>query len=195
MKQILIIHGGSSFSSYEEYRRNLQSSEIHYDQLLPQQKWKSWIAGQIEGTDVLAPTFPNSSNAVYDEWVIYFEKILPLLGHEVQIVGHSLGAMFLTKYLNDAPLKVKLKRLILVSGGYNNETTEGSGSFKVSSAKNLFKSAREIHLFHSKDDLVVPFSDLSTFQTDLPEATSHIFNNRGHFTDETFPEIVEILKR
>lgn len=193
MKQILIIHGGDSFSSYDAYIRSLRSLEISYDRLRPQKKWKTWLVEQLPEADVLLPTFPNCSNAVYDEWVIYFEKLLPFLHDEVYLIGHSLGAMFLAKYLNEAPLNKPVKKLLLVAGGYDDESMEDLGSFKVTSAKNLPQSADEIHLFHSKDDPVVPYSELAKFQADLPDAIIHSFENRGHFLDESFPELLAIL--
>lgn len=193
MKQILIIHGGDSFSSYDAYIRSLRSLEISYDRLRPQKKWKTWLVEQLPEADVLLPTFPNGSNAVYDEWVIYFEKLLPFLNDEVYLIGHSLGAMFLAKYLNEAPLNKPVKKLLLVAGGYDDESMEDLGSFKVTSAKNLPQSADEIHLFHSKDDPVVPYSELAKFQADLPDAIIHSFENRGHFLDESFPELLAIL--
>ena len=193
MKQILIIHGGDSFSSYDAYVRSLRSLEISYDRLRQQKKWKTWLVEQLPEADVLLPTFPNCSNAVYDEWVVYFEKLLPFLHDEVYLIGHSLGAMFLAKYLNEAPLNKPVKKLLLVAGGYDDESMEDLGSFKVTSAKNLPQSADEIHLFHSKDDPVVPYSELAKFQADLPDAIIHSFENRGHFLGESFPELLAIL--
>ncbi len=193
MKQILIIHGGNSFSSYDAYMSDLRSLEISYDRLKPQKKWKTWLVEQLPDADILLPTFPNGSNAVYEEWVIYFEKLLPFLQNEVYLIGHSLGAMFLAKYLNEVPLNKPVKKLLLVAGGYNEESMEDLGSFKVTSAKNLPQSADEIHLFHSKDDPVVPYSELAKFQADLPNAIVHSFEDRGHFLDESFPELLAIL--
>lgn len=197
MKQVVIIHGGNSFSSYEKYREYLEQKQLDYDKLRSHSGWKHWVAEQLADRDTLLPSMPNSLNAIYDEWKIYFEKILPFLGDDVQLVGHSLGAMFLAKYLHENPLHNKVRRLILISGGYNDETNEDLGSFGISSATGLEQSADEIHLFHSKDDPVVPFSELAKFQADLPNAVSHIFEDRGHFFDitSTFPELLELLQR
>ncbi len=195
MKQVLIIHGGESFNSYDRYLTHLKTSTIAYEQLKPQKKWKSWIAEQMPEADVLLPTFPNGYNAIYDEWKIYFEKLIPFFGNDVQIIGHSLGAMFLAKYLNDYPVAKPVKRLVLIAGGYDDEASEDLGSFKVLSAKNLPASAESIHLFHSNDDPVVPFSELAKFQADLPNAISHIFEDRGHFNDATFPELLDLLEQ
>lgn len=195
MKQILIIHGGTSFKSYEAYRKYLDEKVLNYDKLIQPVRWKERLAIDLTDVDVIYPTMPNGMNAVYDEWVIYFEKIIPLLHDNVQILGHSLGAMFLAKYLNANRLSKKVRRIILVAGGYDDESQEDLGSFKVQSASNLIQNADEIHLFHSKDDPVVPFAELAKFQADLPTATSHIFTDRGHFLQPEFPELLELLRQ
>ncbi len=195
MKQILIIHGGESFSTYDSYLEHLRSTPVDYERLKPQQKWKSWLAQQMPEADVLLPTLPNGYNAVYDEWQIYFEKLIPFFGDDMRLVGHSLGAMFLAKYLHSHPLKRKVRQVILIAGAYDGDSVEDLGSFRVDSAINLPKSTDEIHLFHSEDDPIVPFAELAKFQADLPSASSHTFVNRGHFNDETFPELLELLKQ
>lgn len=194
MEQVLIIHGGESFNSYEAYLATLKTRPLDYERLKLQKKWKPWIAEQMPEADVLLPTFPNGHNAVYEEWKIYFEKLLPFLKNDVQLVGHSLGAMFLAKYLNDYTLERKVRRLVLIAGVYDDDTTGDNGSFLVGSAINVPKSAEEVHLFHSEDDPVVPFSELAKFQADMPDAKAHVFSDRAHFNDATFPELLELLK-
>ena len=195
MKQVLIIHGGNSFKSYDAYREYLSGKVLNYEKLTHPFRWKECLFNDLPDYDVIYPSMPNSLNAVYEEWKIFFEKLLDFLKDDVQIVGHSLGAMFLTQYLQENTLAQPVKRLLLVAGGYDDEQWEDFGDFKVVSAKNLVKSAEEIHLFHSKDDPVVPFSELAKFQADLPHAISHVFEDRGHFIGETFPELLEILKQ
>jgi hypothetical protein len=63
MKQIVIVHGGSSFNSYENYLNNLKNSQLHYERLLWAQKWRDWLAQEIVDADVLLPDFPNKQNA------------------------------------------------------------------------------------------------------------------------------------
>lgn len=195
MKQIVLIHGGSSFDNYERYLNSLKNGSINYERLLWAQKWREWLAQEIVDADVLLPDFPNKQNAQYEEWKIYFEKLLPLLGDDVQLVGYSLGAMFLARYLHESPLDSPVRRLVLVSPCYDDESVEDLGSFRVTSATGLEKSAKEIHLFHSKDDPVVPFTELAKFQRDLLTATVHIFEDRNHFFQPTFPELKELLEK
>jgi predicted alpha/beta hydrolase family esterase len=158
-------------------------------------KWPQWIVESLTKYDVLLPTMPNNYNAQYDEWKIYFEKMIPFFKEDVALVGHSLGGTFLAKYLHEHPLKEPVQTLVLVAPCYNDESLEDLGDFALSNAANISRSAHEIHIFHSKDDDIVPFSELAKFTTDIPSAITHMLKNRGHFIDATFPELLDILKQ
>lgn len=194
MKQIVIIHGGDSFLTHNDYLDDLKNTEVDYERLKPAKRWKDTIIEVFSEADILTPSMPNSSNAQFEEWSIWFEKIIPFFGDDVRLIGHSLGAMFLAKYLHLYPLKKPVRQLILLAGGYNDDV-RGYGSFAIDSATGLEKSADEVHLFHSKDDFVVPYSELAKFQADLPTATVHSFEDRNHFLDAEFPELIDVLKQ
>lgn len=194
MRQIVIIHGGDSFLSYNEYLADLKTTTLDYDRLKPKKRWRDTIIDTFDSVDVLIPTMPNSANAQYDEWKIWFEKIIPFFQDDVRLIGHSLGAMFLANYLYAHPLKKPVKQLILLAGGYN-DAMQDYGSFKIHSAIGLERSAEQIHLFHSQDDPVVPYSELAKFQADLPSAITHSFIDRNHFLDAEFPELITLLKQ
>jgi predicted alpha/beta hydrolase family esterase len=54
---------------------------------------------------------------------------------------------------------------------------------------------KNIYLYHSKDDPVVPFSALEKFARALPLAYTRIFEDRKHINQSEFPELAEdILK-
>jgi BH0848 protein len=194
MTQIVIIHGGDSFSSYDKYLKDLKNRQLDVDQLRPNKRWKDTVIAAFPGADILIPTMPNSANAQYDEWVIWFEKIIPYFSDDVRLIGHSLGAMFLAKYLHENPLKKPVHQLILLAAGYN-DSTEDYGSFMITSAKGIEKSADEVHLLHSRDDFIVPYSELAKFEADIPTAHVHTFDNKNHFLDADFPELIALLKQ
>ncbi len=66
MKQVLIIHGGNSYLSTDQYHSALLSEELSYEELFKQQKWKDWLADVLTDRDVLLPDFPNKQNAQYE---------------------------------------------------------------------------------------------------------------------------------
>lgn len=192
MKQIVLIHGGDSFDSYDAYLSDLKNTQIDRARLVPSRKWRDQIVEEFPDAEVLAPTMPNSANAQFEEWKIWFEKIIPFFGDDVRLIGHSLGAMFLAKYLHQSPLKHPVRQLFLLAGGYGSD--RGYGQFAVTDARGLEQSAREVHLMHSRDDFVVPFEELAKFARDNPTATVHEYDDKNHFLDAEFPELIELLK-
>ena len=196
MTQILFIHGGDSYKSYELYLADLTAQTIDYERLKYHKNYRAWIAEQLPSDDILVPNFPNGHNAQFNEWSIYFEKIVPLLHDGAIIVGHSLGAMFLGKYLHENTLPFTASKIILMAGRHGKDDPEGhAGSFVVESAAGLERSANEVHLFHSTDDPVVDYVSLELFKHDIPDAHVHMFEDKKHFNQPTFPELLELLQQ
>ncbi len=197
MKQILIIHGGESYASYDAYLTDLKTQPIDYERLKPSKRWRDWLAEELPSTDydILTPTFPNGSNAQFDEWAIYFEKLLPFLHDDTVLIGHSLGAMFLAKYLHDHTLPFRAKQIVLIAGRHGSDEFDHGGSFIVNDASGLENSCDEVHLFHSQDDPIVEFASLALFKHDIPNAVVHQFTDRRHFNEPTFPELLDLLRQ
>jgi len=194
-KQIIFIHGGNSFDSYDEYLGYLKETEFTIDWFNRRKRWIDDMTNKLENEfQFFMPQMPNKNNAVYEEWKIWFEKMLPFVNNDVIMIGHSLGGIFLVKYLSENNYPKKIKKIILVAPPHNN--TLGVGSFKIEkSLDNISKQCDDIQLFQSEDDPVVPASEAQIYKKDLPEINLHIFKDRGHFMQETFPEIIEEIEK
>ena len=195
MKQQLVhIHGGDPHKSYEEYISFLKSYVIENLEYFKRRKWKETLQERLgDNFDVIAPKMPNDRNAKYLEWKIWFEKFLPFLHDNVILVGHSLGGIFLIKYLSENTFHKKIKAAFLISAPYDNDASDYSlADFVLPKSLEQFKKQTgKIFLYHSKDDQVVPFLDLKKYQKELPTAKIFVFNNRGHFNQEEFPELIK----
>lgn len=193
-KQIIIIHGGNSFESYEDYIKDLKETEFTIDWFERRKKWSEDLANKLgDEFQFFMPQMPNKNNAVYEEWKIWFEKIIPFIDDDVIMIGHSQGGIFLAKYLSENIYPKKISALILVAPPHTD--TPEIGSFKLEKPlDNILKQCESIHFFQSKDDPVVPYSEVELYEKDLPSAKFHIFEDRGHFLEETFPEIMEEIK-
>ena len=100
-QQIFVIHGGNASNSYHEYLKYLKAKKITLDDF-HRKDWKTGLAEKLgRNFEVHNPAMPNKQNAKYLEWKIYFEKIIPLMKAPVILVGHSLGGIFLAKYLSE----------------------------------------------------------------------------------------------
>ena len=175
----------------------IQSIEFDLEKIRPRKDWKDSLADELgDGFDILAPRMPNANDAHYGEWKIWFEKILALCDENIILIGHSLGGIFLAKYLAENTTAKKIKATILLAAPFDTEGCDESlGDFILpKSLDNLAKQGGKIYLLHSKDDPVLPFEQVGKYQVVLPEAKVMIFEDRGHFKMEKFPEMVDLLK-
>jgi len=193
-RQVIVIHGADSFGTYDEYMTSLKNREVSIESFLPRKSWKDNLLDNLGSEfEVLLPRMPNKDNAQYEEWKIWFEKMFPFIHDEVVLVGHSQGGIFLAKYLSENKFLKKIKKLILVAAPYS--SSEGIGSFALNKPlDSILGQCGDIHLYQSKDDFVVPYSEVEYYKNDLSKAKIHLYNDRGHFLQEYFPEIVEEIK-
>ncbi|RJQ32314.1 hypothetical protein C4572_01170 [Candidatus Parcubacteria bacterium] len=195
-KQVIVIHGGMTFDRYEYYMSFLKNKDVEIDDFKTGGGWKNSLAKEL-GNDfeILNPRMPNSANARYEEWKIWFAKMSPFIEEGAVLMGQSLGGIFLAKCLSEISLPKKLKALILVSAPFDQAEHETLGDFGLpSSIDNCARQAEKIFLIHSKDDPIVPFSESAKYQKSFPTAELIIFEDRGHFNQETFPELVGLIK-
>lgn len=196
-KQIIVIHGGDTFETYEEYIAFLKDFSIDSLDYFTRKTWKETLSEKIGSQfEVIVPKMPNKTNAKYSEWKIWFEKLVPLLNSEIVLVGHSLGGIFLAKYLSENILPRKIKGAFLVAAPYDDKDADYSlADFNLSDDLGKLQSqSGKLFIFHSKDDPVVPFADFEKYKSALPDAHTVIFENRGHFNQEEFPELVDMIK-
>ncbi len=198
-KQIIVINGGTSFRTYENYISYLKEIRINIEKLKIRRSWRDTLAAELgDAYEILVPRMPNSTNARYAEWKIWFNNITEVLNDEVIIIiGHSLGGVFLAKYLSENTFPKKITATILIAPPFEDVAgaKESLTDFVLPSSLAKFaKQGGKIYLVHSKDDPIVPVTHLYKYQQSLPEAEAIIFENREHFNQETFPEIIELIK-
>lgn len=201
-KQIVFIHGGNSFSQHDAFLEYLRMCEIAdpLDEIIVK-KWRMTIRDAFHEThEVYYPSMPNSSNAEYLEWKIWFERYFAFLRDGVVLIGHSLGGMFLAKYLSEEIMPVKVHALYLVAAPFEADHFDHDGEdchdfvFDPKNLPRLAKQVGETYVFHSTDDPIVPYAHALKYQKALPAAELVSFVDRGHFILEEFPEIIEHIK-
>ncbi|MCA9351511.1 alpha/beta hydrolase [Patescibacteria group bacterium] len=199
-QQILHIHGGSAFNSYDNYIRNLKKWNISIDDESQSKHWsRNYYSFLFEDSfQCIVPTMPSKHNAKYLEWKIWFEKYLSVLHNDVILVGHSLGGTFLAKYLSEESFPVSIKQLHLVAPVYDYEDDEEElADFRLADfpGKLLDIHISEIHIYTSKDDDIVPYTESEKYHKQIPGSSLHIFEDRGHFLGEEFSELFENIKK
>lgn len=196
-QQVMVIGGGTTFDNYKDYLSYLKNHEISLDRLKFQKDWKNTLAEKLGNNfEVFTPRMPNVTNAHYSEWKIWFERITAFLNESVILIGHSLGGIFLAKYLSENVYPKAIKATILVATPFDDQDREESlADFKLPSSLTKFaKQGGDIYLIHSKDDSVVQLEQIEKYKEALPDAKVIILDDRGHFVEESFPEIIELIK-
>lgn len=200
-KQILLIHGGTAFSDYNTFLAYLRMKPIDDPLGLEhRKKWKDNFKEIMSGEyEVFFPSMPNSQNAKYTEWKIWFERHCAFLRDGVIVIGHSLGGYFLAKYLTENILPVRISALYLLAAPFKSDDFGGEdGGDFVFAAGNLPKLERQtkaVYIFHSKDDPAVPFSHAEAYVQNVSGATLISFKDKGHFLMETFPELIDHIQQ
>jgi predicted alpha/beta hydrolase family esterase len=194
MQQIVIIHGGDSYPDRETFKQELKKFPVTQDSFKFYADWKYNMSADLGNEyKIFTPQMPNKFNAYYDEWEIWFEKLIPFLTDGVVLVGHSQGGIFLAKYLSTHTFPVRISKLILAAAPHS--LSENLGDFALTEPiDNVPVQCDEIHLFQSDDDPLVSFSEVEKYQVAWPNAILHKLTGRGHIRQDHFPELVEVIK-
>jgi len=199
-KQLIFIHGGDAFTKYEDFLEHLKTTAIRN---LPGSDttghWTQTLREDLaEDYEVFTPSMPNKHNAQYEEWKIWLERHLSLVNDGVVLVGWSLENMFLAKYLSENTPPVIISTLILLAapcGDYQDPSGNDCGSFQFRPEQlpKITKNVKNISIWHSKDDFVVPFEHALRYAKHLPETELISFSNKNHFLQPAFPELLTSL--
>ncbi|MDR0607765.1 MAG: alpha/beta hydrolase [Candidatus Peribacteria bacterium] len=73
---------------------------------------------------VYTPQLPNKQNAKYEERKVVFEKIVDKLDDHFILIGHSLGATFIVKYLSENTISKVIEKTVLLGTTFDNTNTD-----------------------------------------------------------------------
>lgn len=195
-KQIVLIRGGETWNTYEEYVSFLNAYSFDLADY-SRKSWKRSLGDMLgEGFEVIMPQMPNSMNAKYSEWKIWFEKYIPFLRDDVVLIGSSLGGTFLAKYLSENIVPLKIRATFFAAAAFfdKNDTYSMADFILPDDLTGFASQAGEVYLYQSEDDPVVPLADVYKFKDTLPNAHVTILQDRGHMRGEEFPELVADIK-
>ncbi|HUD11628.1 MAG TPA: alpha/beta fold hydrolase [Candidatus Saccharimonadia bacterium] len=173
MPKIILIHGNGGGDAYSV--------------------WLQDVAHQLRdlGLEVVNESFPDPIKAREDVWLPFIEQLGT--NDEAVLVGHSSGAVAAMRYAEHH----RLLGSVLVSACY---TDLGDATEKVSGYYNHSWDWEAIRLnqkwiiqFASPSDPYIPVSEARFIQKHL-KSKYHELADRGHFMDNTFPELVKVLR-
>ena len=199
MKQVLYIHGWTLAKNNDELYETMKNWEINPFE--EKKRWRLTLQKDLPDYQVIKPEMPNKEMACYKIWKLRFEKYIPFLtGEKIILIGHSLWAMFLLKYLSENTFPVKINQLHIVSPALDEQWLPEWDNYiwdfryEKSNLNKIQPQCEKIWIWHSKDDPVVPFNHSERIVEELPYARFMIFEDRGHFNQEHFPELLQTIK-
>ena len=181
MNNYLLIHGsfGSPFVNWFPYLRN----EI-----------------EKKGLVVYTPDFPTGVGYQnYNNWEKVLESYLDcgLINENTIIYAHSIGPIFVCKFL--VKHKIKVKKLVFVCGfnnylGINEEYDNVNKTMYFDDLEEVKELADEIVCFYSKNDPYVKYDTEKKFANTI--ATKEIIiDDGGHLNSESgYTEFKELLE-
>lgn len=196
--QVFVVHGGMTFRSQEDYLNFLKKRDITIERKI---KWdEDYLRNSLgENFHVIRPRMPLQDNAKYEEWKIYFERFFEQLKNNIILIGHSLGAIFLAKYLSENKFPKKILSVYLIAPPFDDELPEDDlvGGFELGEDLSMImENCKNVNLLFSKNDNCVPVSHAEKYREKLPNAKFVIYESKnGHFQLSEFPEIVEMIKK
>ena len=177
-KHVLFIHGGGE-GAYEEDKK-------------PAENLRDVLGAAF---DMRYPKMPDEASPDLEAWKGTIASELAALDGEVVLVGHSVGAFVLIKYLSEEAVQNPVAGLFLVAAPYVG--TEGwqveEDTLREDFASKL-PEGLPVFLYHSRDDEWVPYAHLALYAEKLPQATIHEFDGRGHQFDGDLSEVARDIK-
>jgi uncharacterized protein len=109
------------------------------------------------------------------------DKEISLINGDPILVGHSLGASMLLKYLSESSVQKTITGIFLIATPHWSGDEDWKQGLKLHKdfAANMPKDI-PIFLYHSQDDEEVPFSHLEFYTRNLPQATVRRLTGGGH---------------
>ena len=141
---------------------------------------------------ILFPTIEKPNDPTYAKFKKMFKSAFAAINEPIILVGHSLGASTLLKYLSDEKRDVTISGLFLVS------TPRWKSNMKEYQLRKNFqaslKDIPKIFLYNSKHDPEVTIDHLEFYQQAFKTAVVRKLNGKEHIFSKGLPELVADIR-
>jgi predicted alpha/beta hydrolase family esterase len=127
------------------------------------------------------PELESDESASDFGWIQQISEKVSDIAADLIIVGHSLGASMILKFLSEHPITSKIKAVFLVSTPFwsGNEDWKAGLKLKTGFADKLPQKL-PIFFYHCRDDQEVPFDHLDIYKKNMSQATFREIKSGGH---------------
>jgi uncharacterized protein len=142
---------------------------------------------------VAYPQMPDAGSPNYPSWKAQLGK--ELADVELILVGHSLGASVLLKYLSEEKPHAPLIGLFLLAAPYWGAPDWQVDEFTLKEKfAALLPKNLPIYFYHNRDDEIVLFEHLACYKAQLPQATAREYDTGGHQFENSVSEAAQDIK-
>ena len=174
---------------------------IHGSYGNPYKNWIPWLKQKlaIRKKECFISHFPIPPNQTYDNWKTVLKAYLDigLITEQTTFITHSLGGIFLTKFL--LQYHVKVKKIIFVAAFDNiifENENEIYNTFYVreENLKDILNYCKDISCVYSNNDPYISAWEAEKF-ADAIHVKKIIIQDAGHFTGKNgYRGVPELLK-
>lgn len=159
----------------------------------PEEGWFPWLKRVLEarGFFATALVMPNPRRPIIDEWIAAIRKAVGAADRDTFLVGHSIGAQAILRYLESLSADQRIGGAVFVAGwvtlasaAYEQEGDEETAKPWLEKPINWEKvksRASGFTAIFSDGDPFVPLADVEIFQQKL-DADIIIEHGKGHFS-------------
>jgi len=155
------------------------------------------LARELEADcEVRYPEMPNEGSPDYFAWRRRLAQELATMEGKLILVGHSLGGAMLVKFLAEDGAPRGTAGIFLIAapfvgkGGWEGDELKLPASVGDRLPKNV-----PLHLYHSRDDEIVPFSHLGLFAREFPTGIIHQLDGRNHQLNDDLSDVAHDIRR
>lgn len=131
--------------------------------------------------DINYPELQSDESAGDFGWLHQIREKISEYKNDVILVGHSLGASMLLKYLSENAVNKKIRGVFLIATPFWSGNEDWKQGLKLQDDfADKLPDGIPIFFYQCRDDEVVPFSHLSIYKQKITQATFREIERGGH---------------
>jgi predicted alpha/beta hydrolase family esterase len=148
------------------------------------------------GYEVRFPRMPNESETPYDLWSDVIASELARMGTGAILVGHSIGASVLIKWLTEVTPTQRLAAAFLIAAPFwhDHDIWRWKDVELPRDASARLPRGLPVFFYHGTHDEVVPVAHLEMYERALPAAHILRLNGRNHQLDDNLAEVARDIR-
>lgn len=146
--------------------------------------------------EVEYPEMPDADNPKYAAWKDQIAEKSSALEGQVVLVGHSLGASLLLKWLSEESSVQPFVGLFLLAPPYWDDPEWPTAEYVLrQDFASTLPEGLPVFVYHCQDDEVVPFAHLALYAAHLPQAKVRAQPTGGHQFGNTLGQVAQDIRR